>query len=137
MILNFKTQIGGKPTNFVENTLSRQKIHSIRAGRRWKVGDTIHMSTGARTKNYKQFNKDLPHLQTVIDVQDIKIRWKTGAKTELANYDFRVFVDRRELVGQELRDLIDNDGFMLAYDFGDFFNKDFDGQIIHWTDYSY
>jgi hypothetical protein len=38
---------------------------------------------------------------------------------------------------QDLNKLSKNEGFNLVDDFFRFFNKDFEGKIIHWTNYKY
>lgn len=50
MNLNFKPQ-------FVDAILDEKKIHTLRYGKRWKVGDKIHFYTGLRTKGERLFAK--------------------------------------------------------------------------------
>ncbi len=143
MILGFKTEIFGKPTNFVSKIClayifnkpaNIQKIHTIRKGNRFKGGEKLHMATGVRTKHYEQFNLNIEGLQRCISVQDIKISWK-----EFPFFSTCII----EIDGKEIQDksiLAMNDGFTdtLNYEhFLKYFNTDFEGQIIHWTDYRY
>lgn len=139
------------------------KITTIRKGHRWKAGDLMHMAYGVRTKNYCQFNKGIPELERVKSVQDIKIKWrKTKFLNILERREVEIFVDDYLLIeacvgdrivgsthhyrhvrgafayGSLTCDLIAvNDGFDNIHDFLSWFNKDFDGQIIHWTDKRY
>jgi len=139
MVLGFKTQINGKPTGFPEKILAGTKIHSIRAGNRWKPGMLIHPATGVRTKHYKQITAGT---LTVISVQDIEIRFNEMFSTVviidgLFGYESSMIQDR-----QVLQNLAANDGFDCFEDFAKAFQsihpgEIFKGQIIHWTDYRY
>src|SRR5882672_516160 len=51
------------------------KLHTIRAGNRWKAGMNMQMAYGVRSKNYEQFNKGIEELRQVVSVQDIEVRW--------------------------------------------------------------
>lgn len=121
MILGFKNQ-------FPPLILKGTKIHTIREDKpnRWKEGNKIHFATGVRTKNYNQFGeavctgtqKIVIKYRKTMDMPDIYIDgidvWKTGITT-----------------------LARNDGFENFMDFIKWFNKDFEGKIIHWTDLRY
>lgn len=63
MVIGFKEQ-------FVYKILNGTKIHTIREDKhdRWRPGMTMHMATGVRTKNYKQFHED-----NCTSVQEISI----------------------------------------------------------------
>lgn len=145
MVLGFQQIYEGKPTNFVEKILAGvnpelaqiycPKLHTMRAGNRWKAGDIIHMATGVRTRSYNQFNKGIDELSKVISVQDVKIEWKQP-KTECI-YDFKIYVDDAKLNLLNTIQFTQNDGFDLIKDFAEWFNKDFKGQLIHWTDLRY
>lgn len=138
------------------------KLHTIRAGNRWKAGDLMHMAYGVRTKNYQQFNKGIPELEMVKSVQEVEIKWKRQKMFGIASHEYiDVFVDNRLIIqcsvaepfmgsthyyrhisGSELgkisTDLIAiNDGFVDLFEFFRWFNKDFTGQIIHFTDLRY
>jgi hypothetical protein len=145
MVLSFKEYFpNGKPTLFVSKIIygalkdepgiqmpTPPKIHTIRAGERWKPGDKIHMATGVRTKNYYCFNTLYPELQTVVSVQKIDIQNQFDDR-------FGVGVDGRALKPVEIEELARNDGFDTVDDFWDWFKyQEFTGQIIHWTDKKY
>lgn len=136
MILNFSTHFPDKrPTHFRAKIISyvtnpnggQWKIHTIRKGARWRAGMSIQMCTGARTKNYHQFNKLAPELQTCISVQYIGIN--PAEKT--------ICVDGKMLNEVDIYNLARNDGFDSLDDFWSWFKADFYGQIVHWTDKRY
>ena len=134
MILSFKTKFpNGKQTEFVPKILGGIKIHSLREGDRWKEGDYIHMATGVRTKEYKQFNTEKPHLQSCISVQEIFITYN--------GYLVEMTIDNKKYLNQtEVQRLIANDGLTEKQFLNWFFPKgkdEWSGQIIHWTDYKY
>lgn len=148
MILGFKTMIKGKPTHFVQKILActlsyyreefTPKIHSIRAGERWKPGMTIHMATGVRTKEYSRFNGDGIGLDKCKSVQLIRIKYENKD----SDYPI-VWIDNKEYRYYERHDFIAlnilavNDGFDSFDQFCKWFSSDFEGQIIHWTDFKY
>jgi hypothetical protein len=102
----------------------KPKLHTIRTGNRWRAGMKIHFLTGNRTPNRNQFK-----LSTVTSVQDFKILWHKD--------NYQLFVDGNEIDFTEEFNLAENDGFDDFDDFLDYFNKDFQGQIIHWTNKMY
>lgn len=118
MILGFKEQ-------FNKSIKNGTKIHSIRAGDRWKPGMTIHFYNHVRTKRMKKFGE-----LTCESVQDIEIEWQYGDS-------IYVYVDNVVLLEEEVEKLALNDGFDTVEHFMAWFNKDFQGQIIHWTKYKY
>ena len=132
MILGFKQQFQDKtPTNFREKILSGEKIHSIRAGDRWRLGMSIQMAYGVRTINYDQFNAiGWPELERCKNVQRIQIAFMYGfleVRIDGENWDNVHF-------------LMINDGLTRNQFIDWFFPKgvhEFSGQIIHWTDFKY
>lgn len=124
MILGFKKQ-------FVDSIIKGSKIHTIREDKsnRWKTGNVIHFATGTRTPRYKEFGRG-----ECISTQEIKIIW-----TEISSIltGFQVLVDGRNLKAKEIQKLASNDGFNNLFEFQDWFNKDFSGKIIHWTNFKY
>jgi hypothetical protein len=120
MVLGFKER-------FVKPILERTKIHSIRTDEknRWKPLILIHFATGVRTKNYNQFKLD-----TCKSVQTIEIIY-------YKNYFPIVKIDNRKLKFNEIIILAKNDGFNSLSDFFEWFNSDYKGKIIHWTDFKY
>lgn len=129
MILGFNLR-------FVEPIHEGIKIHTIRVDKtkRWKPGIIIHFANGVRTKNYTQFHKG-----KCISTQAIEIR-NVFRKTDFDTYTFvrrDVYIDGRLLSTDEIWQLALNDGFDNPEDFFKWFNQDFKGKIIHWTDFRY
>jgi len=119
MVLGFKPR-------FKDRIILGQKIHTIREDKnnRWYPGVRIHFATGVRTRNYNQF-----HIGKCMSVQEIYISHsgEGGAPS--------VYVD-----GQKVTDVVrlaQNDGFHGIADFFEWFNEDFRGKLIHWTDFKY
>lgn len=110
------------------------KLHTIRAGNRWKAGDKIHMAYGVRTKNYEQFNKGISELEYVKSVQNFAIKWYPGDDIH-PNGSITVGIDGTII--DDVNQLAINDGFDDLLYFMKWFNKDFTGQIIHWTNLRY
>lgn len=157
MILSFKKKFdNGDPTYFKEKILAstgqhnehsdRPKLHTIREDShdRWKLGMLIHPAYGVRTKNYEQFTETLQ----CHSLQEIEFKWKI---TDDEKY-CAVFIDG-VFYGDStwsqayhpafctnysgLGILASNDGFDGIFDMFDWFNKDFTGKIIHWTNLKY
>lgn len=126
----------GKKWDGIENDLPiicAPKIHTIRADKkdRWKVGNKIHFVINNRTKDRFQF---APVIKCT-GVQDIEIVYSRSRNDDTPF----VFIgdDRVLLRTHELFELAKNDGFDSIADFFAWFNSDFKGKIIHWTDCSY
>lgn len=165
MILGFKTHWNGKPTHFPEKIMActmpayrenyRPKLHTIRAGDRWKPGMELHMATGVRTKNYKRFNAGAVGLRYCLRVQKFEIyRMDDFDKSRLPDgkyfeyilnirvstfvIPFMVKVDGKFLETASIHQLALNDGFESANEMFEWFNLlTFTGQIIHWTTLRY
>jgi len=111
------------------------KIHTIRAGSRWSAGDEMHMAYGVRTKKYEQFNKGIPSLKYVWGVQDIKMNWKIVSTSKGSVRVPFFFIDGNLFT--DFGNLAVNDGFDSWEDFCRWFTKDFEGQIIHFSNFLY
>ncbi len=111
------------------------KLHTIRAGNRWKAGDKIHFIVNNRSKDRFQF---APVLE-VKSVQDIHMHFydETSATIFVA-----------DKIAKRWEEQAINDGFESWEAFVKFFyhstkilpglmSKIFIGQIIHWTDLKY
>ena len=122
MILSFKPQ-------FVDKILDGTKIHTIREDPvgRWEPGKLIHFATGVRTKKYHCFKKGI-----CIGTQKIKIHYGNMPKHYPDIYADNVLLSLNMVVKLAL-----NDGFNTAYDFDEWFSKDFEGVIVHWTNFKY
>lgn len=115
----------------------KAKIHTIREDKnnRWKVGRLIHFVINNRTKNRFQFAPVIPVTciqQIIIDysISDSKYPWICiDGKYHTPANNFEYFV--------QLDTLAKNDGFYTLEDFLKYFDKDFEGKIIHWTNFKY
>lgn len=110
------------------------KLHTIRTGNRWKAGMKIHPVINNRTKDRFQF---APILECK-SVQDIEIY------KGIVSIDDEIFYDawfdnhlKHQSLLNNMKDLAINDGFPSVEAFFQYFNTDFKGQIIHWTDLKY
>lgn len=122
MVLGFKSQ-------FVEPILKGTKIHSIRvdAHNRWKAGRAIQMATGVRTKRYNCFREEICK-----SIQSFEIQW------DRRGMFYEIKIDGRHLkTSKEVEELAHNDGFVDTYTFIQWFNTNFKGRILHWTDKKY
>jgi hypothetical protein len=141
MILGFQeTFPWGGPTGFEQKILSGTKIHSIREDShgRWKSGRKIHMSYGVRTKNYRCFREDVCESIQTIQIKNAK----NGDCCVLIDDSLFYLRSRTQvgfyvITGNGMIKLAKNDGFGCITDFFKWFNKDFSGKIIHWTDFRY
>lgn len=160
MILPFKTHIGNRQTYFVEKILRgrlladpatdefiqknignnfggkyelnrsmlatcKPKIHTLRndVNQRWAPGMQIHPSINNRSKNMLVFAPAFPCVST----QPIMIMPAFR----------KVFIGYRSLTDYMIQKLAQNDGFETVELFWEWFNEDFDGKIIHFTDLKY
>lgn len=160
MTLAFSTQINDKPTYFVEkihkgfnlpelnmkaaieplihyppgyNYVAKDKLHhkitTIREDKlnRWKPGVMIDFFINCRQKDMFRFAPRLP----VVSTQDIVIKWwGTKPKIYINNNNF-------PLIDDQVLKLAQNDGFYTIKDFFEYFDRDFKGKIIHWTNLKY
>lgn len=127
------------------------KIHTIRHDKnnRWKAGNDIHFIINNRTKNRFQFAP----IVRCTGVQKIKIEWDCWNKFSDDPYDKNpltvqfddelkercvlITIDGKRLNRREVIRLAENDGFDCVDHFLLWFNKDFQGKIIHWTNLKY
>lgn len=110
------------------------KYHTIRkdSNNRWKEGNNIHFVINNRTKDRFQFAPVIPCITT----QRIDINYSalSGLFPKFRPF---VHIDDRVLDDNEIEQLAINDGFDSVDDFFCYFNTDFSGKIIHWTDLKY
>lgn len=138
MILSFKKKFSwGKPTDFEEKIVSGKKIHTIRNDMhgRWIIGRNIHFATGVRTKKYNCFLKAV-----CWGIQSVQINYHDPSVIEVI-IDGELFYKHGSglycIGNDKMIELARNDGFDSIDDFFKFFNKDFQGKIIHWTSFLY
>jgi hypothetical protein len=123
MVMSFKQQ-------FKEPILSNVKIHSIREdkptdGKPERL--STYMATGVRTKNYNCFK-----VSRCVSIQKIEIIRTSDYLNETI-----VKIDGRSLSEKEVMKLARNDGFKNPISFRLWFNENFEGKIIHWTNFKY
>lgn len=142
----FKSFWDGSWTDEAETSF-HPKLHTIRhdESERWKPGMDIHFVINSRTKDRFQFAPvvkctsvqtieimDSSHLPRV---NGIVLEFPHGV--EIFYLAYEVKIDGRFLNEQEIRELAKNDGFESEYEFFKYFNKDFKGRLIHWTNLKY
>jgi len=114
----------------------KPKIHTIREDKknRWKVGTKIDFFINARQKNMFRFAPVLP----VVRIQDILITYTKFGKA-MVFIDGKIFYMQDWSLEQSYKMLhfAQADGFDTIEDFFAFFNKDYKGKLIHWTDKKY
>lgn len=100
------------------------KVHTIRAGKRWKAGDKF----SPRVWSGKPYNS-----KQIIIAPDIEIKkvWDIGLRIR---GDFKEFYcNDCDLIGTSISEIAKNDG-LTTEDLFSWFNKPFEGQIICWSD---
>ena len=131
----------------IENKV-KPKLHTIREDKndRWKAGTKIDFFINCRQPTMFRFAPVLP----VVSTQKIEIVNSGGILNYASIYiDGELFLnnynphqvikgvksdDEKE---EKIIKLAQNDGFDTIEDFLAYFNKDFKGKIIHWTDLRY
>ena len=106
--------------SFIPAIVAGTKIHTIRAGQRWRAGDLAHFRARAQQPDQYEFWPPRP----VVLVQAIEL-----TATELR-------VDGRLLSPAELLTLAQADGFATSAALLAFFADKplpFQGQLVHWT----
>ncbi|MFE3848944.1 hypothetical protein ACFX5D_13310 [Flavobacterium sp. LB3P45] len=118
------------------------KIHTIREDKkdRWKVGTEIHFFINCRQKDMFRF---APVLQ-VVSVQKITVLWYRQECNAFLEYKYtyknrnaRVYIDGAAIKKEAIEQLSKNDGFDTPEEFFEYFNENFTGKLIHWTDLKY
>lgn len=106
------------------------KLHTIREDKsnRWREGMDVHFVINNRTKNRFQF---APVIKCV-SVQRIEIEYST--QIPILVIDNRHFFNPFLGIDEGMEELAINDGFPSIDAFFQYFNYDFQGKIIHWTD---
>ncbi len=130
----------GFQERFVEKILSGVKIHTIRDDcfDRWRSDRVMHMATGVRTDHYHQFAE-----KTCSGVQNIEIQYNKGGGVNVFidgsffYYQTSWGLEWDQQTKQNMCSLAIADGFNTIAEFFAWFNKDFKGKIIHWTEKRY
>lgn len=135
-----------EPGELGENKM-HPKLHTIRHDPhdRWKAGILIHPVINNRTPHRFQFAPEFP----CAGVQSIKIKYNNSANPwmyfDISVWDDKtnkgrgviVSIDNKILSSLDVLKLAINDGFESLEQFFAYFNEDFEGKLIHWTDLRY
>ncbi|WP_027064598.1 hypothetical protein [Maribacter sp. Hel_I_7] len=107
------------------------KPHTIREDKahRWKVGLDIHFYIDVRKISMMRFAP----VKKVTAIQELEIQWIDQDKCKLERP--LVFIDGAWIT--DVTELALNDGFPTVEAFFTWFNTDFKGRIIHWSDVRY
>ncbi len=108
------------------------KCHTIREDKndRWKAGNKIDFFINCRQPDMFRFAPVLP----VVSTQKVEIIYD---KIFGKNIYPDIRIDNTRLHPEKFETLAQNDGFDTIEDFFAYFNEDFKGKIIHWTDLRY
>ena len=131
----YKEQFGEFWPGLLDN--HKPKLHTIRrdTDNKWKAGNKIHPVINNRTANRFQFAPVIKCVST----QRIAINY-TESVYKMPYYQIdnsEVMSPSRSDYDYHLTRLAINDGFNGIDDFLAYFNTDFTGKIIHWTDLKY
>lgn len=115
------------------------KKHTFRidSSNRWKVGMKIHPVINNRTKERFQFAPvmEVKSIQNIEIIYDEEICNAHGVEPVI-KIDGRAINFHHDDI-DEYDKLAVNDGFESVHQFCSWFDKDFTGKIIHWTDLKY
>lgn len=128
-----------EPTRFKEKILAGEKKHTIRLDPhdRWYAGRSIQFAYGVRTPQYECFLA-----KKCKSIQTIEIIHNENGAHKLLDKGIWVKVDDIVMSDFWVRELAFNDGFGghgkdPVYLFFKWFNTDYKGKIIHWTNLIY
>lgn len=135
----------GKETDFENKITSGQKIHTLRRGKRWKIGMKIHLWMGnPRNKGsyrvgagiekmvesvetvYFNHKKEYPDKGYIIIIFDDNTTFSIHYDLAFSSYEF---------TNKRVLDFIKNDGFDSVEDFVKYFSEEgiIDYQLVCWT----
>ena len=135
--------------NYVVGT-HKAKIHSIRTdeSNRWEEGKKIHCKQWSGRPYHSKNMQFAPEFDCV-STQEINFYWYKGSFLR-DGYEQKcvILLDGKTLtatfnhcqinfLSTEIEQLAFNDGFDSVKDFFKYFDKNFEGKIIHWTDFKY
>lgn len=120
------------------------KLHTIRedASKRWREGMDIHFVINNRTKDRFQFApvlkcKSIQYI-SIPYVDDYPIVHIGDTMESSMPFYWENPNDNEDGYGvEQMKELAMNDGFNSIEDFFKYFDSDFTGKIIHWTNKSY
>lgn len=122
-----------------QTEMLKPKIHTIREDSkdRWRAGVNIHPVINNRTKDRFQFAPvmEVKSIQNIEIIYDEEICNAHGVEPVI-KIDGRAINFHYDDI-DEYDNLAVNDGFESVHQFCSWFDKDFTGKIIHWTDFKY
>ncbi len=128
MLIGYEQQFHAKILDGTKKHTLREDSHD-----RWHAGMKMHQSAGVRTKQYK-----LLKLDTCNGTQKIEIIHRSGEVfIKIDDKHYYNSLDTHYNNVMRIVQLFQNDGFDSAEDFFKWFNEDFKGKIVHWTDLRY
>lgn len=127
-------------SNAKTSTITLKKVHTIRADEknRWRKGRLIHFKQWYNTPYRSMLNQFAPKVVVRL-CQCIEIDYTSLPECEkpIIVIDGKHFYNPLLAIDNGLETLAQNDGFDSIDDFFKYFNTDFKGKIIHWTDLRY
>lgn len=128
------SQLGTDMSDYV-GIYIEPKIHTFREDPkdRWKVGMEIHPVINNRTKKRFQFAPTIH----CISIQNVEIIYSDEDLCDHYGTYPVIKIDGRVLDMNEMESVAKNDGFDSLYHFCNWFNSDWKGKIIHWTNRQY
>lgn len=129
----FGEYVFNKHYDFENMEAQTPKRHTFKQDKanRWQVGNLIHFYINARSKNQFRFAPVVP----VLGIQKIEINWFDYDAFRLPEPN--IYINGNWIVGDKKLLLMQNDGFDTPEQFYAYFNQNFEGKIIHWTDLKY
>jgi hypothetical protein len=128
------------PNGSIYDGVKNRKIHTIREDlkQRWRPGMKIEHVIFP----YRKGGRDTFLRNTCTWVQSILIKYlpvcgEGSINAQTGAYLPRVIVDGRVITPEKIDELARNDGFDSTDQFFCYFDKDFSGRIIHWTNTRY
>jgi len=134
-----KQILKGYNFNFKVGVDCKPKRHTIRVDekRRWKPGMKIHFYINVRRKRMFNFAPIL-HVKSVQKIEIVRVaNVFTPYTIQCNNKTYQILIEGQCLKYETIVQLIYNDGFDTVKDFFEWFDKDFSGVLIHWTDLKY
>ena len=129
MIIGYKPQFPAKILAGIKKHTIREDIYD-----RWHAGMKMHQSTGVRTKQYRLIRIDRCTGTQLIEIVYNKDKVSVQVDNKLVGH----YCKKYEVTYYDrLKQLAKNDGFDSVDDFFRWFNRDFKGKIIHWTELRY
>lgn len=109
------------------------KYHTIRAGKRFKVGDKFSPRVWGTDINPKSGRSGPYQSKQIIIAPDIEIKnvWSVEVKRSILNNQFNFLINGKRIFGSKLDIVARNDGLSLQ-DFDAWFEKPGKFQIICW-----